>query len=437
MVKENLIPIENKKPFETVYELKNEIPSYEEFMKTYENDANLNYNDLSGGSVVPCPATDCPDVGRGPVYNWVHSTDWGDIKISDCANMKCEKQRKQIKDNKVVRLISGPEDAEECFSIVLLGFVGTMKNKPDFLREEIKKEFYEEVTEGRGEKIIKDVINSKDDLTPGSPEYAEELGSFFSRIQGTLASEREIELSLKGKTYEDIEVESKFGKGSGDKEVQRSTSSGGVSLVPVVYDFYGEIKKEENVLIRKTLRLGDRDYNSAKRELISQPGKVYRVGYFNEKEQAEINAIFPSTPTSQSIRQELVNDILQNIDKWKIEDKVVSHTYNAGKWYRGKPEPVLIRQDAEEIKYDQSTGEIIIQSGKLYRVQEDLTEAEQKAIGYKSEQKLQNSSVSTTQKNNDNSIGKGGIMAIISVASALLIGGLAVVKKQLNKKVKK
>jgi hypothetical protein len=38
---------------------------------------------------VPCPATDCPDVGRGPVYNWVHSTEYGDIKISDCANMKC------------------------------------------------------------------------------------------------------------------------------------------------------------------------------------------------------------------------------------------------------------------------------------------------------------------------------------------------------------
>jgi hypothetical protein len=52
MVNNNQIPIEvNKKPFETVYELKNEIPSFEEFMKTYENDGNLNYDDLSGGSV--------------------------------------------------------------------------------------------------------------------------------------------------------------------------------------------------------------------------------------------------------------------------------------------------------------------------------------------------------------------------------------------------
>jgi hypothetical protein len=51
MVKNNGIPFEVKKPFETVYELKNEIPSFEEFMKTYENDGNLNYDDLSSGDV--------------------------------------------------------------------------------------------------------------------------------------------------------------------------------------------------------------------------------------------------------------------------------------------------------------------------------------------------------------------------------------------------
>jgi hypothetical protein len=40
MVRENLISIENKKPIEIVQELKNdyEIPSFEEFMKTYEVD---------------------------------------------------------------------------------------------------------------------------------------------------------------------------------------------------------------------------------------------------------------------------------------------------------------------------------------------------------------------------------------------------------------
>jgi len=53
MVNNNGIPFEVKKPVETVYELKEEykIPSFEEFMKTYENDGNLNYDDLNGGSI--------------------------------------------------------------------------------------------------------------------------------------------------------------------------------------------------------------------------------------------------------------------------------------------------------------------------------------------------------------------------------------------------
>ena len=46
MVNENLIP-----KTEMVYELKNEIPSYEEFMRTYQDDDNLNYADLSGGDI--------------------------------------------------------------------------------------------------------------------------------------------------------------------------------------------------------------------------------------------------------------------------------------------------------------------------------------------------------------------------------------------------
>jgi len=58
MVNENLIP-----KTETVYELKDEykIPSLEEFMKTYENDGNLNYDDLNDSSIGevkgygPCP----------------------------------------------------------------------------------------------------------------------------------------------------------------------------------------------------------------------------------------------------------------------------------------------------------------------------------------------------------------------------------------------
>jgi len=47
MVNNNGIPIEVKKPFETVYEIKNEIPSFEEFMKDYNADGKI--NDSYGG----------------------------------------------------------------------------------------------------------------------------------------------------------------------------------------------------------------------------------------------------------------------------------------------------------------------------------------------------------------------------------------------------
>jgi len=45
---ENIIP-----KTETIYELKEkcEIPSFEEFMKTYERDERVNYDDLSGGGI--------------------------------------------------------------------------------------------------------------------------------------------------------------------------------------------------------------------------------------------------------------------------------------------------------------------------------------------------------------------------------------------------
>jgi hypothetical protein len=51
MVNNNGIPFEVKKPVETVYELKNEVPCFEEFMKTYESDGNVNYDDLNSGSI--------------------------------------------------------------------------------------------------------------------------------------------------------------------------------------------------------------------------------------------------------------------------------------------------------------------------------------------------------------------------------------------------
>ena len=79
----------NPKPIETVYEIKeeNQIPSFEEFMKDYKVDGNLNYDDLSGGSVgeskgygpcvnknsncsCDCPRSDCNCIYDGGCERW-------------------------------------------------------------------------------------------------------------------------------------------------------------------------------------------------------------------------------------------------------------------------------------------------------------------------------------------------------------------------------
>ena len=116
MVKNNEIPIEvNKKPFETVYEIKNEIPSFEEFMKTYENDGTLNYDDLENSGVetpkvfgpcdickkptvwkdlfMPCPGVknNNPCRNSKEKMNWVHASCGSTSQISNKSHIRCSR----------------------------------------------------------------------------------------------------------------------------------------------------------------------------------------------------------------------------------------------------------------------------------------------------------------------------------------------------------
>ena len=77
MVNNNGIPFEVKKPTETVYEIKDEYkaPSFGEFMKNYENDGKVNYDDLSSGSVGEAK-------GYGPCYVCYKPEDWTYLKVS-------------------------------------------------------------------------------------------------------------------------------------------------------------------------------------------------------------------------------------------------------------------------------------------------------------------------------------------------------------------
>jgi len=131
MVKNNewAIPKNIDKPVETVYELKGneyKVPSFEEFMKSYENDGSLNYDDLNGGGVgevegygpcspsscysCSCSRSDCncqsgerwcnlrlacpicPVGGSNYVREWGHAICPGyGVRISNQARIRCNK----------------------------------------------------------------------------------------------------------------------------------------------------------------------------------------------------------------------------------------------------------------------------------------------------------------------------------------------------------
>ena len=117
MVNNNGIPIEVKKPTETVYEIKNETPSFEEFMETYEVDEKVinSYRDeveyvngwASKGSG-PCSYSNpkcicyidqgwislnsaCPSCTYAPTakHQWYHNWCGGQMYISLDARIKC------------------------------------------------------------------------------------------------------------------------------------------------------------------------------------------------------------------------------------------------------------------------------------------------------------------------------------------------------------
>src|SRR6185436_4949030 len=138
--------------------------------------------------------------------------------------------RKQIHDNNIKRkdIYSNPEMAENTLSTQLLLFESTSGDKASFIREEIKQEFYQwisvvginenncperlkqfifginEILEGRGEKIRREVENRRPLVESNSPEYMEQVKKLFAHTQVISQEEIKTEESLVGKTHKDI-----------------------------------------------------------------------------------------------------------------------------------------------------------------------------------------------------------------------------------------
>ena len=119
MVKENLIPIENKKPFETVYELKNEEVQLPKLSEITDKDGKVNLPpelisklrdpnarfrvDLmvfplkvdSNGRwewlKIPCPVEECMKRNQNDrtVYDWIHSGCGSRMQWSTKARLQC------------------------------------------------------------------------------------------------------------------------------------------------------------------------------------------------------------------------------------------------------------------------------------------------------------------------------------------------------------
>lgn len=88
MTEHKYTPIENKKPVEIIHELKGDeyqIPTFEEFMKTYENDGSLNYTDLEHSDMGESK-------GYGPITERAATRVFNGTIVVDedfCLNVKC------------------------------------------------------------------------------------------------------------------------------------------------------------------------------------------------------------------------------------------------------------------------------------------------------------------------------------------------------------
>jgi hypothetical protein len=151
------------------------------------------------------------------------------------------------------------------------------------------------------------------------------------------------------------------------------------------------------------------------------------LDYFDNKEQAEINAIFV---VSTSVNQQLIDNIKQNM---RLERGLCVINKETGE--RSENEDWLIHNSLER-NFDYKTGYLNYVPNFMIKIK-DLTEAEKQSIGYKSEQGLQTSSVPTTSQNDNKGLGSGGVLAIIGAVSILAIGSVVIVKKNLRKKLKK
>jgi len=452
--------------------------------------------------------------------------------------------RRKIHDNKVTREFGSVEEAESVLSSNLVGLKMTLRNKPPFLVDELKEEYYKwinatgidvnnitpqaerlkhwlfevnEVLSGKGERFFQEVKKECHGHVEkmSNEEYERKMNEAFVSYNPQLNKERGIADSLEGKTYKDVESEKRFG---GDNEKERGERAfgliadtvvgkhgnfdyyqkGSISLdnhptnpeevvldiktkpqdwtideIPTEINNFGWAKKQEHVAYCKHARLNDYDQQG---KLNLNNNQIYLWENFNSLQRFEIKQaknISGDYLTTDEIEW-VIREFKDNPDLWEIkkidgqfylvhnsaqmqsnEIGTLIHSqqkFSKEKWaevdgvlkkvnnikQNAKLERVwVINKETGEVsenedwfihnqlerKIDAKTGYLIYDPNTMIRAK-DLSEGEQKAVGYALEKEFQQTQTSQSNRpqggkgffGNPYVYGSLGIISLIGLA---------------------
>ena len=296
MTKQNpyLIPKENYQKIEEVREIESKIPSFEEFMKSYESDGSLNYDDLSSGGEVrgygPMPRHQCQlqiqkQLPESAYILFVETMAWLEKYVE-----LTYKNGFSDWENPKRNIYEYSKRIEETFLNQLHLLEGILKNdaSPEF-RWELKQEFNKWIKAAGidlnncPEKLkyflfeINEVLEGGGKLERETTFFGhDETSEMFSRFQSPLENSK---ICSQG-CFQQWTNSQIF------QDIANIPQNWRLDEIPIEIDSFGRIKKQESVLIHRSAR-GDGFDPEGKLDFTNNP--IYRASRFNEEEIKEIN----------------------------------------------------------------------------------------------------------------------------------------------------
>lgn len=351
--------------------------------------------------------------------------------------------RKQIYDNNIKRQdANDPSKVESMFTGSLFGFKATIEiaGKPQFLYEEVKKEYYKwldsagvdvnncpprlkhflfeinEILEGRGEKFERDIANRKNELDPDSAEYQKAVNEVFTYIQSPLEKARNEYENLKGKTYGDIKIENNFSS-SGEGAEQAFKQMAGRHN----YQGFSFISQKEQQV-----------RNPSYRPLVDNEEDEFLGSSSSTRSSNVIQPSSSQLNIPHLTGQELKDDYLPVRNESEVSFEQLGEIQRVERSLMNSEVPLNTAIPVA----NGSLAFVVVPNGILWykRIGASYWTTSTR-FTQKPNCQQKETQVSQSQKN-DNSIGTAGILTLIGTASVLTIGGAVVLKKKLSKRSK-